>query len=428
MNAETAQRAFDDLNQRMLQQEATLAQLGLENQQLTHRLAAATPVGKSGSTREHGLVDTRILGKPDQFAGDGMKYPDWSFKLKSYMGAVDVRYQALMLSCENSTVPVLNAIMSGEEAQLSTQLFYVLVMLTSGSALDKCHNCGVNEGFEAWRSFAMEYEPKLKTRTVGMLMQVLGFKFGGNVAARLDAFERAIHEYESQSKEKVTDDTRIGIVMLGMEDLKIKEHLIRNSSRLGTWAARGDPRGDEDPALHGLAADADAARSRSRQGERQEREQQQRQRQEGKRQVRRQGQQGQGEEQGRQRHRQREDVLLLRQDGPHEERVPQAAKRRRVRRGQTDGRDGRDQREDGGDCREAAVEPDERQPADLPSGSSQRPRAAIVQRRAGPTTGISTEVPAPTDPPDTPVIPQPRATTKLEPYQWLDYHGKVGNK
>ncbi len=35
----------------------------------------------------------------------------------------------------------------------------------------------------------------------------------------------------------MTDDARVGIVMLGMDDMKIKEHLIRNSSRLATWAA-----------------------------------------------------------------------------------------------------------------------------------------------------------------------------------------------
>ncbi len=146
----------------------------------------------------------------------------------------DARYQQMMQDAECSTVPLLNATIGQEETQLSTQLFYMLVMLTSGPASDKCHEVGLNEGFEAWRSFAMESEPKLKTRTVGMLMQALNSKFAGNATARLDAFERAIHDNEAQSKEKVTDDTRVGIVILGMvDDIKIKEHLIRNSSRLG---------------------------------------------------------------------------------------------------------------------------------------------------------------------------------------------------
>ena len=31
-----------------------------------------------------GVVDTRVIGKPDQFDGDSMKYAGWSFKLRSY--------------------------------------------------------------------------------------------------------------------------------------------------------------------------------------------------------------------------------------------------------------------------------------------------------------------------------------------------------
>ena len=136
---------------------------------------------------------------------------------------------------EQSTQPILNVGLSGDEAQLSTQLYYVLVMLSSGAALDKCHNSGINEGFETWRNFVMEYEPRLKTRTVGLLMQVLSYKFSGNLATRLDGFERLVRDYESQSREAVTDATKIGVVMLGMEEPQIREHLIRNAARLTTW-------------------------------------------------------------------------------------------------------------------------------------------------------------------------------------------------
>ena len=237
------QQMLETLTMRMQQQESYTAQLQSENQRLASQLAAGIPAGTpptTTSTVTAGLVDTRILGRPESFSGETTKYPDWSFKLKSYMGAVDQRYQILMNQAESSSVAVLNVAMNPDEAQLSTQLYYVLVMLTSGPALDKCHNAGVNEGFEAWRSFAQEYEPKLKSRTVGTLMQVLSFRFDGNVASRLDAFERTIHDYEAQSGETVSDDTKVGVVMLGMADSRVKEHLIRNSGRLSTWTAMKD--------------------------------------------------------------------------------------------------------------------------------------------------------------------------------------------
>ena len=109
-------------------------------------------------------MDTRLLGRPEGFSSDPQKYPDWSFKLKAYLGAINVRYQAMIALVEQSTQPILNVGLSGDGAQLSTQLYYVLVMLSSGAALDKCHNSGINEGFETWRNFVMEYEPRLKSK------------------------------------------------------------------------------------------------------------------------------------------------------------------------------------------------------------------------------------------------------------------------
>ncbi len=57
-------------------------------------------------------------------------------------------------------------------------------------------------------------------------MQVLSYKIYGNVAIRLDGFERFVRDYEVQSKEAFTDVTKVGVVMLGMEEPQIREHLI----------------------------------------------------------------------------------------------------------------------------------------------------------------------------------------------------------
>ena len=43
-----------------------------------------------------GVAETRVIGKPDQFDGDPMKYAGWSFKLRSYFGAVDPRYRSIV--------------------------------------------------------------------------------------------------------------------------------------------------------------------------------------------------------------------------------------------------------------------------------------------------------------------------------------------
>ncbi len=135
----------------LCKQESLVQSLTAENQTLTTKLAASIPTSSARTSTlpqgAPGLVDTRLLGKPEGFLCDPAKFPDWSFKLKAYLGAIDVRYQAMIAIVEQATAPILNVGLSSEEAQLSTQLYYVLVMLSSGAALDKCHNAGVKEGF-----------------------------------------------------------------------------------------------------------------------------------------------------------------------------------------------------------------------------------------------------------------------------------------
>ena len=119
--------AFMQLNTRLSQQESQIQTLTSENQTLTTRLATSTPTNPPRTASPRGvstssLVDTRLLGKPEGFTGDPQKYPDWSFKLKPYLGAIDVRYQAMISLVEQSTQPILNVGLSADEAQLSTPL------------------------------------------------------------------------------------------------------------------------------------------------------------------------------------------------------------------------------------------------------------------------------------------------------------------
>ena len=122
------------------------------------------------------------------------------------------------------------------KAHSAQRMYYILVMTTAGAALDKCHNAGVNEGFEAWRQFVMEWEPKLRTRYVGLLMNVLRYRFRDDIPTKLTAFERTIHDDENQSTKTVDDDIKIGVTMLeNGGHVGVKEHLIRNSVRITSW-------------------------------------------------------------------------------------------------------------------------------------------------------------------------------------------------
>ena len=66
-------------------------------------------------------------------------------------------------------------------------------------------------------------------------MNVLGYRFRDDSPTKLAAFEKTIHDYENQSTKTIDDDIKIGVTMLGMEDMRVKEHLIRNSVRITSW-------------------------------------------------------------------------------------------------------------------------------------------------------------------------------------------------
>eukprot|EP00929_Paragymnodinium_shiwhaense_P111971 TRINITY_DN8021_c0_g1_i4.p1 TRINITY_DN8021_c0_g1~~TRINITY_DN8021_c0_g1_i4.p1 ORF type:complete len:1618 (+),score=271.11 TRINITY_DN8021_c0_g1_i4:701-5554(+) len=230
---EQLRQQLEGLNSRLTTVEGERNTLTAEVQDLRARavvpaVSAPTPVAQS-------LIETQVLGKPGSFDGDVTKLPDWSFKFRSYMCAVDSRYTEMFEHVETSLVPTLNAVLEEKDVRMSTQLYHVLVMLCSGAALDKVHNVGQSEGFEAWRQFSLQWQPRVVTRFVGLLMQILSFSFDGELVAKVAAFERLVRDYQVQSQKTIDDDIKLGVVLINMKDAKMKEHMIRNATRLDTW-------------------------------------------------------------------------------------------------------------------------------------------------------------------------------------------------
>ena len=127
------------------------------------------------------MVDTRVIGKPDVFFGGRDKYADWAFVFKAYTSAVDPRFAPAFDKIECSEVPLHNAALEPSERSMSTQLYYILVMLSRGKAQSKIAKVSSGEGFEAWRQFAMDWDPRVKTRAVGQLVKLLTMKFSGDL-------------------------------------------------------------------------------------------------------------------------------------------------------------------------------------------------------------------------------------------------------
>ena len=217
---------------------------------LRTQIAAEGPA--SASSRPPGLesrlVDTRVIGKPDMFYGERERWKDWSMILKAYMMAVDPAYVDSFDRLEKDVTPMHNASLSPRSTKLSVQLYYVLVMLSRAKAQDKLNVVSQGEGYIAWQRFLADYDPKIRTRRVGMLIQILTATFTGDLAQALDQFDRLIKEYEQCCEDEVTcpacqhkwrkpfdEQLKAGLVVANMGDSDIQAHLLKNFNRLDNF-------------------------------------------------------------------------------------------------------------------------------------------------------------------------------------------------
>ena len=110
--------AFQQLKARLQQQETAVTILTSESESLARQVQSlSATTGTPGQRVRVGVVDTWVIGKPDQFDGDPMKYADWWFKLRSYLGIVDQRYQQELTTTEASSTPRLNATLDSAEGK-----------------------------------------------------------------------------------------------------------------------------------------------------------------------------------------------------------------------------------------------------------------------------------------------------------------------
>ena len=151
------------------------------------------------------------------------------------MCCVNRGFQTLFERIRYSDVPVLQASLSPAEAELSTQLFYTLVMLLQGRALDIAQNTDLGNGLEVYRKLVSEYRPRLASRFVGTLTQLMSHKFTASLEAEIPFFEKLVRRYEAETGKVLDDTIKLGIIINGLQDDSLKQHVVRNSARLKTY-------------------------------------------------------------------------------------------------------------------------------------------------------------------------------------------------
>ncbi|CAK0821956.1 unnamed protein product, partial [Prorocentrum cordatum] len=228
----------DQVREQLRQQDQQIPELAATVQQLRAVPAPQPAQPAQPLVQFQPAVDTRLIGKPELLYGQRAKWSDWAFIFRAYLAAIDTKYPALLDEAEASEVAIRNVDLDQPwKASLSSQLYYLMVMLFRSAAQDKMSTVSSGEGLEAWRQSVLDWDPKIRTRRVGLLIKIPTAKFSGDIPQSLDQFEHLIREHEQQSKKVFDEDLKIGLVVVNMQDTDVQQHLVKNASRLETWKA-----------------------------------------------------------------------------------------------------------------------------------------------------------------------------------------------
>ena len=119
----------------MIQTEQVLAREHAERAlaEAQGRISQLTQTFQQGTRVTGNVVDTRVFGKQDKWYVSEKAWPKWSFVAKAYAGAIDQLLSDDMTVLDNDSV-------SPESQARSVQLYFILIMLCIGRALDSIAN------------------------------------------------------------------------------------------------------------------------------------------------------------------------------------------------------------------------------------------------------------------------------------------------
>ena len=192
-----------------------------------------------------GVIGTRTLGKPKTFTGQPSEWTTWQFTFKAFACATHARMRDVFeLATRKGSDPVINSDTTVELQSLSTQLYYMLVMMLSNQDPEIVRNSPEGVGAEVWRKLLLEYELGVGIMYGAMLQSLLKRRFGEHyetdLAREIESFERDISKYEQQSSDLISDAITHGIVCGGMAHQGLKQHINLNINQLSTYKALRD--------------------------------------------------------------------------------------------------------------------------------------------------------------------------------------------
>ena len=77
-----------------------------------------------------------------------------------------------------------------------------------------------------------QWEPRSRSRITEIVLYLLSYRSSGDAYSAIEAFERCLPEYEGQSSHQAPEFVKDGIVINGIVEQSLRDHLVMHSARL----------------------------------------------------------------------------------------------------------------------------------------------------------------------------------------------------
>jgi len=171
-------------------------------------------------------LDFQKIGRPDIYAGELGKWPEWSFVARAYFCGLEVVTRQDLRRIEGSDKPLVLSEMSPDFRKKAEALWVLLSPLLRGKALAVLRRVEEANGFEGWRQICVALGDS-KVGSAGQLDRILHPSFSANVvnlADELVQWDLLVGMYNNAHPfEEVADDVLASTLIRGMpEPLRVQ--------------------------------------------------------------------------------------------------------------------------------------------------------------------------------------------------------------
>ena len=161
----------------MAEQVAAANQAATVALQTAAAMQAANAVQTAANVpRARSAIDTRLLGKPNDFRGTDAEFVDWSVVLRSYASLVNPSLGELMKTAETTEDIVEEVGLTPTEVENSSVLYFILLHLCKGPAMTIVVNAGHGQGAVAWRALCRRFDSSSQMKTASQMQDLSDFR------------------------------------------------------------------------------------------------------------------------------------------------------------------------------------------------------------------------------------------------------------